>query len=236
MPTQESIDIMRKAMNLWSAAADNPTEKQYRDTVSLIQLAIKKAGEPVPLAHSVLARIHFDVENYEAAWEAAEATLALDEYDYHAQLIKVYLMYHLTVQAVEEAHEKRSGGWGAIGEIFRSKGIGDSFRAGEKLGAALTSGMGVGKMKRGLTEGVEKLVVIFQSMWQDGSDASEVVKFGNRLIKLADGMSETPGMLDRDINLYQVVADLQPDNLNYETEEERENVDTLRLIAEGRMS
>jgi hypothetical protein len=91
-------------------------------------------------------------------------------------------------------------------------------------------------MKRDFTEEVEKLVVIFQYMWQEGSDASEIVTFGNRLIKLADGISETLGVLDKEINLYKIVADMQSDNLNYETDEERESVETLRLIAEGRMS
>jgi hypothetical protein len=133
MPSEESIEIMRKAMKLWSAAADNPTEKQYRDTVSLVNLSIKKAGEPFSFAHSILARIHFDVQNYQDAWDSAESALALDSYDYHAQLIKVYLSFQLTAEAIEDAKQKRSGGWTAIGDIFKSKGMGDSYRVGEKL-------------------------------------------------------------------------------------------------------
>ena len=81
MSFEESMDTMRRALMLWKKAGDNPSERQYYDFVSLATLAISKAGEPVPGFHSILTQVHFDMDNFPAAWQEAEKTLAIDKDD-----------------------------------------------------------------------------------------------------------------------------------------------------------
>lgn len=67
MSLEESLTIAEKALKLWEKVGENPTEREYYDFVSLVRLAIQRAGEPVAALHLMLAQVHFDVDNFEAA-------------------------------------------------------------------------------------------------------------------------------------------------------------------------
>ena len=234
MANQESIDILLKAVDLWKKAADNPTEKQYRDTVSLIQLAIKKSSEPLSIGHSMLAQIHFDMDNFGAAWDASEQGLILDPHDYKSQLIRVIIAFAYANEAQGHAQEQRGGLFGVIGGVFRSKGFTENYRAGQKLGEALASGIAPNRLKKLFNEELKKLLAVFQYMCTNGCQASDFLEFASRLTKLADGIYENSKLLDSRVNIYDLIANAPTERIECETEDEQQLVETTQLIAEGR--
>lgn len=234
MSSEESIDILLKATRLWKTYGENPTEKQYRDVVSLITLAIKKADEPLAIAHSMLAQIHFDMENYEAAWGAAEQTTLIDPDDFKSQLIKVFVSYAYASDAAESASAQRGGMLSAITSLFQARGYKDGYTAGKRLADALTGGMSAGKLKKLFNEELVKLIATFERKCAKGCLASEFLEFASRLTKLADGIYQTPKLVETHKNLYRLVAEAPIEKVECESEEERQNVEMAKLIAEGR--
>ena len=232
MPSEQTIDILMKALDIWQAAGENPTERQYLDTISLISLAIKKEPEPIPFAHSMQAQIHFDVDNYDAAWDAAENTLSLDPYDYKAQLIKVYIAFAYTVEAMEDI-ENQGGIFSTVGGLFRSRG---GYQAGHQLGSAIANRSNAKNLKKIFNVEFLNLIKIYDHMANNGYAASDFTDFSNKLIKLADGIYESPRVLEDEINIFALVAESPIDNLDFETDDEREQLETIQLIAEGRMA
>ena len=241
MPSEESIKILQRAIALWKKAGDNPSEREYRDFISLIQLAIQKAGEPLSIAHSMLAQVHFDVDNFPAAWEEADRTLALDPDDFKCQSIKTLISFAVYWQIEEDSQEKRKGFWGAVGDLVGAtkQGVRGTFaagRAGKRIGEALTSGLGPAPAKKKAFEELGKLINVFNRNCSNGITAYHFVDYSRKLIKLADGLLESGLRLDRSMNLYAIVASVPLGNITCESNEEREQVETVRLVAEGRMS
>lgn len=241
MSFEESLDIMRQALNLWQKAGDNPSERQYNDFVSLAQLAIKRAGEPVSGYHSILAQVHFDVDNYPAAWEEAEKTLAIDENDFKAQLIKVFIAFGLYGEIQEDTRRKKQGIWGAFKDVVSAskqgvQGTLAAGRAGARIGDALGNAFAPGQAKKSLLQETERLIGIFNRLCKSELAAGDFIEFSQRLIKLGDGMKEYGIALGQGQMLYGVVASAPINNMSYESNEQRQSVRTTQLIAQGRMS
>lgn len=241
MSFEESLDIMRQALNLWKKAGDNPSERQYYDFVSLAQLAIKRAGEPVSGYHSILAQVHFDVDNFPAAWEEAEKTLAIDENDFKAQLIKVFIAFGLYGEVQEDTQRKKQGIWGAVKDVVSAskqgvRGTLAAGRAGARIGDALGSAFAPGQAKKSLLQEIERLIGIFDQLCRSEIAAGDFIEFSQRLIKLGDGLREYGITIGQGRTLYGIVANVPISNVAYESEEQRQSVRTTQLIAQGRMS
>jgi hypothetical protein len=239
MSFEESLDIMRQALNLWKKAGDHPSERQYLDFVSLAQLAINRAGQPVSGYHSILAQAHFDFFNLPAAWDEAEKTLAIDENDFKAQLIKVFIAFALYGKTAEDTQSKKQGIWGAFNDVINAskqgvRGTAAAGRAGGKLGDALASLFAPGQAKKSLLQELERLIKVFERLCQQGIEASDFVEFSQRLIKLNDGMKEFGISLSSGMTMYDVVANAPIVNVIYESDEQRQSVRTIQLIAHGR--
>lgn len=200
MPSEQSIDLLMKALNLWQSAGENPTEKQYRDTISLIALAIKKEPEPFPIAHSMQAQIHFDMDNFDAAWNAAENTLSLDPYDYKAQLIKVYVAFAYTWGAIENA-EAQGSVLSAVGGLIRNRG---GYQAGHRFGSAVAAKKEVKNLKKVANVEFSNLITLYGYMTENATLASTFIDFSQKLLKLADGIYESPRILENDINIVSI--------------------------------
>lgn len=241
MSFEESLDIMRQALTLWQKAGDNPSEREYYDFVSLAQLAIQRAGEPVSAYHSILAQVHFDVDNFSAAWEEAEKTLEIDDNDFKAQLIKVFIAFGLYADIQEDTQRKKQGIWGAVKDVVSAskqgvRGTLAAGRAGARIGDALGSAFAPGQAKKSLLQEVERLIGIFEWLCSNEITAGEFVEFSQRLIKLGDGMKENRIVLGQGRTLYGAVANAPIDKVSYESDEQKQNVRTTQLIAQGRMS
>lgn len=241
MSFEESIDIMRQALTLWQKAGQNPTERQYNDFVSLTQLAIKRAGEPVAGYHSILAQVHFDVDNFPAAWEEADKTLAIDENDFKAQLIKTYIAFGLYGEIQEDAQRKKRGIWGGVQDVINAsrqgvRGTRAAGQAGARIGDALGSAFAPGQAKKSLLREVDALIAIYERRCMTEIECDDYVDFSEKLIGLADGLREYGITLNRGANLYDVVARAPITNVICESDEQRQEVRTTQFIAQGRTS
>lgn len=241
MSFEESLEIMQEALVLWQKAGENPSEREYYDFVSLAQLAINRAGEPVAAYHSILAQVHFDVDNFPDAWEEAEKTLSIDRDDFKAQLIKVFIAFGFYHEILENTQRKKQGIWGAMKEVVSAsrQGVSGTMAAGKaggKIGDALGSLSAPGQAKKSLLKEVDYLIDIFERICKKSLPASQFIEFSRRLVKLSDGLNESGIVLNKGVNLYALVAKAPIDNLVYENDDEKNLVKTTRHIAEGRMT
>lgn len=241
MSLEESLAIAEKALKLWEKVGENPTEREYYDFVSLVQLAIKRAAEPVAGLHLLLAQVHFDVDNFEAAWNEAEKTLSIDENDFEAQLIKVFVAFGLYAEILADTQVKKRGIWGAAKDVVNAsrQGVRGTFaagRAGARIGDALGSAFAPGRAKKQFLQEADRLIEIFQRLCEWGITADRFTEFSQRLIKLGDGLDKHGIVLNKSVSLYAVVANVPGESISYETADDRDNVQTIQLIAQGRMS
>lgn len=256
MTSEQSFDIVFEAMDLWKTAGENPTEKQYQDVVSLITLAIKKESGPFPIAHSLIAKIHFDMGNFVAAWDAATNTLLLDPNDLYAQFIKMYVALGYTWEAMDTT-ETQGIMLNAFGKSVRFRsgyGTGNKFGSavtqvrsivarlfdvhgvGYKLGNPVFDRNNVENLKKITNTEFARLIAIYQHLANNGINASEFIPFSRGLIDLADSIYENPyKVIEEDVNIYKLVAHTPIEKLDFETEEEKEQLETIQLIAKGKM-
>ena len=237
MSLDEVQDIMQRAMALWKEAGENPSEHQYYDFVSLVKLAINKADEPIGFLHSVLAQVHFDVNNFADAWQEAENALSLDGDDFKAQLIKTIISYAIYADATEESQNKKMGFMDTLSVIISiPKGYQQGQAAGRKLGEAMGSKQYAKQAQATFFQELKNSVDQFKRICSQGIEASDFIGFSRRLMKLGDGISETGIKLDHSLNLYALVANIPTDNISFETDEEKNNIKTTQLIAQGRLT
>lgn len=237
MTFEESMDIMRRALTLWQQAGDNPSERQYYDFVSLVTVAINKAGEPVAGFHSILAAVHFDMNNFPAAWQEAEKTLTIDADDFKAQHIKSMIAFAMYAESMEQAQSKKMGFMDTIGAFANmTKGYRQGQEAGRKIGEALGSKRNAKQTKTLFVQEMANLAALFKRICNQGIGASDFIEFSRRLIKMADGLSEFGIPLEGDMNLYALVANVSMSKISCETDKEKDSVQTTQLIAQGRMS
>lgn len=237
MTFEESMDIMRRALTLWQQAGDNPSERQYYDFVSLVKVAIGKAGEPVAGFHSILAAVHFDMNNFPAAWEEAEKTLTIDADDFKAQWIKSMIAFAIYAESMDQAQSKKMGFMDTIGALVNmTKGYRQGQETGRKIGEAIGSKRNANQAKTLFVQEIANLATLFKRICSQGIEASNFIESSRRLIKMADGLSEFGIPLEGDMNLYALVANISISKIAYETDEEKDEVQTTQLIAQGRMS
>lgn len=237
MSLDEVRDIMQRAMTLWKKVGDNPSEREYYDFVSLVKLAISKADEPIGFLHSVLAQVHFDVDNFADAWQEAENALALDSDDFKAQHIKTIIAYAIYADATEESNSKKMGFMDTLTTIMSiPKGYQQGHEAGKRIGEAIGSKQYANQAQKKFFEELKNSVEQFRRICSQGIEASDFINFSRRLIKMGDGISETGIKLDDSLNLYRLVANIPIENISYETDEEKNEIETTKLIAQGRLT
>ena len=239
MSFEESIDLLQDALKMWATAGENPNERQYLDFVSLVNLAIKKADEPFAIGHSMLAQVHFDMDNFEGAWHEAEIALSIDPNDFKSQLLKAIISFAIYAEVVDQSRANRSGLFGAVRDLTKARGISgmsSSFQAGHKIGTALGSIFAPGQASKRFHEEYEKLASIYRKLCSTGIAAYDFIDFSPRLIKLMDGINESRLKIDRSLNLYSLVAQAQTDHIIYDNEDHKEQIKNIKRIAEGRMT
>lgn len=237
MSINEAIDITRRAMTLWKNAGENPSEQAYYDFVSLMQIAIEKAGEPTAFLHSILAQVHFDMNNFPASWEEADKTLAIDIDDFAAQHIKTIITYSLYADSLEVAQNKSMGFWDTLSTIGNIRnGYRQGQESGRKIGESIGSKRQANRAKDMLYEEVRNLVELYKRICTQGIAAAEFINYSRILLKLGDGLSETDLNFKESMNFYLLVANIPIDQITFNSDEERDNVQTMQLIAQGRLT
>ncbi len=236
MSFDEVMDIMQRAIAQWKEAGENPSERQYYDFVSLVKLAINKADEPIGLLHSVLAQVHFDVDNFTDAWQEAENALSLDHDDFKAQHIKTIIAYAIYVDATEESQSKEMGFMDTLSAIISfPKGYQQGRETGRRIGEAIGSKQYAKQAQETFFQELKNSVDQFKRICSQGIEANDFIGFSRRLIKMGDGLSETGIKLDENLNLYALVANIPEGNISFKTDEEKNNIKTIQLIAQGRL-
>ncbi len=237
MSFEESMEIMQRAVKLWQQVDQEPSEQQYHDFVSLVSLAINKAGEPVAIYHSILSQVHFDVGNYPDAWQEAEKTLAIADDDFKAQCIKSIIAYAFYSDAMEESQNKKLGLMDTLGVLSNmTQGYRKGEEAGRKIGEAIGSKKNAAQAKTLFAQEMKNLVTVYKKVCANGIDAEDFLDYSQRLIKMADGLGKSGISLEGEMNLYALVANTPTDQIVCETDEEKENIKTAQLIAQGRMA
>lgn len=236
MSFDEVMDIIRRAEALWKEAGDDPSEQQYYDCVSLLKLAINKADEPIGYLHSILAQVHFEVNNYPAAWQEAENALSLDCDDFVSQFIMTVIAFSIYADAREESQNKSMGFMDTLNAIISiPKGYQQGQEAGRKIGASIGSKQYEKQAQETFMKELENSVNLFKRICNQGIDGYNFIDFSNKLMKMGDGLAKNGVNLDENLNLYSLVANIPIDNVSFKTDDEKNNIQTIQMIANGRL-
>ena len=236
MSVEEANKVALRAIRLWQRVQDNPTERDYNDFVSLMQLAIKQAGQPVAPYHAILAQCHFDVNNFAAAWQEAGIALSLDADDYKSQYIRALIAYANYVELADQAKEKDLGVMGTLGQ-FRN--IGGGYKRGYQAGYTIGDMIGTKRSRDQALKlfGTElaKMLDIFRRITRQGMPSNEFEAILRDLLRFADGIAAAQIKLTKEYDVYALVANAPVDNIEIEDDEQAEEIETIKLIAQARM-
>jgi len=147
-------------------------------------------------------------------------------------VIRVYIAFAYTWDAIEVA-ESHGGLLGGIGKLIQARG---GYQAGEEFGSGVAHRKNAKNLKQVANSEFSQLISLYQHMSKNGSTASDFIDFSQKLITLADGIYSNPKILENNINIYALVANSPINKLDFETDEEKEQIEMIQLIAEGRTS
>jgi len=233
IPTDESIDLFTQAIDIMKVAGDNPTERQYRDALSLMSLAAQKAGEPFPLVHLAMAQTYYDMGDLDGAWNAATNTLQHQQDNFEAQLIKVCVAAD-TVQIVDKDDGGTAGSaWRLIRAMFSGSSR-SSYHAGKEFGERAVGGAVAKQTQTRFKNEVLTLLRIFERLCANGLSSDLFLKYAHDLIGVADAINKHGIPFRSEVNVYAVISRVPVDKLTYADEQQRQEVVKFQRIAEGR--
>lgn len=233
MPSDEAIELFTQAINIMKTAGDHPTERQYRDALSLMSLAAQKAGEPFPLIHMAMAQAYYDMGDLDNAWNAATRALEQDPENFDAQLVKVCIAAD-TVQIVDSSDGGAVGsGWRLLRAMFSGSSR-TSYQAGKEFGEKAVGGTIAKQSQLRFKNEVLSLLRIFETLCTSGFGADLFLKYANDLIGVADAINKHGIPFRSEVNVYAAIARVSVDKLTYTNDQQRQEVVKVRRIAEGR--
>lgn len=89
--SQEALDIYNEAEEILDEAGDQISSRDLRDAISLLLLAVNKAGGVYPEAHGLVAELYRDLGDPESATRHADLALAQDPELLETRWLKVRL-------------------------------------------------------------------------------------------------------------------------------------------------
>lgn len=116
--SQEALEIFDEAVEILQESGSNDSANNTRDAISLLLLAVKKAGGPFPDANGMLAELYFSIGDDDSATRYADLALSQDPELLETQLLKARIaLYNL---------ESMDGGIiGALSEMSRRRKLKD---------------------------------------------------------------------------------------------------------------
>lgn len=221
--SDESVNLFNQAHTLLQSAGQEPNPQVARNAISYLSMAIEKAGAPFPRAHALKAMLFLeDLSDYDSAWKEAEKALRENPNEYRAQSVKTRIAGG-SVQIAET-------GWvGGFLKAITSGSARDSFQTTYDISAAKAS-------QRRFKNEVERLLEIFQTLCSEPLDATEYLYYVDDLVSLADQVIELQIPLDKKVNIYGCVANTPTEHLIFESEEQKREVDNVKLLVQGRVS
>ncbi len=211
--SDEAADFFNQAVELIQNAEQHSYDRACRDAISLLSLAISKAGIPFPPGHALKAILYLDIEEYEAAWNEANQALKLDPNQFRAQYVKT----RIAGGSVQVADTNLIG---RLVKVFGKYGsVRESYETGYQLSVEHTS-------QRRFKREVIKLLEIFQRLCAEPLKASEYLCYTEMMIELADVIIQNRIPLNRRANIYSCVASTPVNNLVYKTDDEKQAVNS----------
>lgn len=225
---EEAIDLFLQAVEILEKYGDDVNDQQSRNIISLLSLAIKKAGKPFPRAHALLSLIYYMAGDKSSAKQQANAALSTNPDEFRAQLTKVFL-------SLDGIRVLEVNGW------LLPRGIG-AFYIFEfiwKLFVGLFHGTSTTTTQLLFKNEVNKLTHIYQRLCNTEILAAEYYYFSDRLLFLADIIDQNrvpmPGGRP---NLYAVITSASLNNLVFDEDDNKielqNEIRQLRQLAQGR--
>jgi len=233
MPSNESMELFKQSIEIMKRAGNNPTERHYRDALSLMSLAAQKAGEPFPLVYMAMAQTYYDMGDLENAWNAANKTLQQDQDNFDAQLVKVFVAADTVAITDNNVGGTIGSAWRLVRAMFSGSSRG-SYQAGREFGERVTAGTVARQSQLRFKNEVITLIGIFERLCAARLDADLYLKYGHDLMSVADAINKHGIPFRSEINVYAVIAHIPTVNINYMDNQQWEEVLNIRRIAEGR--
>jgi hypothetical protein len=220
---QEVNRVGEEAWNLWERAAfhleqENTTEQHYRDAVSLLSLAIKKAKSPFPDAHSLLVNVAVQLQDFDLAAQHADITLKYFPNHFMAQFAKVIVA-------------------GQKIKLFNLRGFAnqpDGFLTNILAVAAVVD---TSHSQKVFTKEMQRLLRIFENLVSSRISCEDYVYMTSLILELANSLSSNHKMKNPfghlQNEMYRAVGNVNIANLPYQYEEYRAEAQRLCLIAQG---
>lgn len=234
MTLDEAVSIATKALNAWRAQGDDHTRSQYLNFISLMNMAIKKAGEPVSYFHTLLAEMHYDMENLEEAWGEANKSLAIDPLAFSAQIVKTYIAADLYEYSRNEAQEKKMGFSETISVISKmTKGFNQGREAGSRIGETIASKRVLAQNRKMFEEELASLLKVYRAQYEDEIEGYQFLQFSQQMVSFADVLVEHNLESDDIATMYKLVAEFPLDAVSFADDQELDEAGTLQLAAQG---
>lgn len=246
--SEEYEIILDNALKEWRKASENQDLNAYNNAASYFLLGIKKAREPMPRAHALLAMAYYETASCWAqtgrrdsekqaekfsklANEQVSIALQHEPLEYRAQLVKTWI-------AGDNVRYMQGG---ISNLIPRSRGLVDAiFETGFRAAGAGIAATRVEASKAKFRSELTSLLSIYKKIFSEYKiDAPEFVFFSDNLISIADFCVNNK-LFDVQ-QIYSSILNVSPDNdLSYEdldegeVEEVKQEVVRVRALAEGR--
>lgn len=213
--------LVENALQEWEYATENDSVRSYKNAEGLFLLALKRAGEPIPRIHSLLAKLYYELalshskrrernaagamdEAITSAHKHAGIALQHDELEFRAQLIKTYIAGDNVLYL--------NGGLSNL--VPDSSGIDAIF---EFAGRAVYTGTTATKVRLSQSkfkEEVEQLISIYNKLDTDYAlPAGEFLYMADRLAEIAEFCSENRLFGGKEI--YSILANTDVDRLDF---------------------
>jgi hypothetical protein len=226
MPSESAKSAFLQAVEIMETV-ENLDERQLRDVVSLLKVAVRDAGIPFPLAEALLGMTYISLGDTNSAKKYANMALEHNPLELRAQLVKVDIsMQNLQVMEGNAVSLLPSG----IGAKYL-------FAAIFRMVRALFVGGAVANTQVRFRGEVAKLIEIFQELFAQEQPAEDFLFFASRFIAIADVL-QSNNVLEPARQLSLAVASVSLSNLIYDGSdfdaELKDEVAKIRRIAQGR--
>ena len=236
MTLDEAVSIATKALNTWRAQGNDHTRMQYLNFVSLMNVAIKKADEPVAYFHTLLAEMHYDMENLEEAWLEANKSLSIDPLAFSAQIVKTYIATDLFEYSRNNAQEKKMGFSETINVFSKmTKGFNQGREAGTRIGETIASKRQLVQNRKTFEDELSNLLKVYRAQYEDEIEGYQFMQFSQHMVNLADVLVEHNLGSDEIASMYKLVAEFPLDTVSFTDDQELDEARTLQLAAQGRL-
>lgn len=209
----------------------NASPRVSRDIIALLSLAIQRANQVFPEAQAMKAKMHYNLEEYSLAWEEANNAIRHDNNNFRAQMVKVFI----AMDGIQVTQKK--GGilgflWMTLKTTFTAKTVREGWSSGKSWGEETTeAAISQGRAK----SEIRKLLSIFDNLCGPGQDAGECLLLMGVLKNVADVLVEGCLLPEISKEIYSHIAYASIQSLSDATQDERREIEQLRLLAKGRL-